>query len=128
MATGASINTQELRRRLQRAQERIPQAVAQALYQEAEIDATEVKKRTPVLTGNLRASVHVVGPERKGTKTSVEIVAGGPAAPYAIYVHENLESFHHVGQAKFIESVIMETRPNFMARIAKRINFTKLFQ
>jgi hypothetical protein len=53
------------------------------------------------------------------------IVAGGPAAPYAIYVHEDLEAIHPVGQAKFIESVLLESRPFMAARIAKRIDLNR---
>lgn len=53
------------------------------------------------------------------------IVAGGPSAPYAIYVHEDLEAFHKVGQAKYIESVLMESRPFMAARVAKRIDLNK---
>lgn len=100
---------------------RFPDRVASALFQECEIEATEVKRRTPVDKGNLRGSVHVEPPERDWRTISCRIVAGGVSAPYAIYVHENLEAFHPVGEAKFLESVILESRPFMAERVAQRL-------
>lgn len=96
-----------------------------ALYQETNIELKEVKRRTPVEFGELRASEHVEGPTRQGNKVWTKILAGGPSAPYALYVHEDLEAFHEVGQAKYIESVLLESRPHMAARVAKRIDLNK---
>lgn len=101
--------------------------VDRALYQETQIELKEVKKRTPVEFGELRASEHVVGPTRQGGMVWTNIVAGGPSAPYAIYVHEDLEAFHKVGQAKYIESVLLESRPFMAARVARRIDLNKIW-
>jgi hypothetical protein len=92
-----------------------------------------VKRRTPVwnsdrrlprgrVSGALRASVRVIAPVRKGTSVFVLVAAGGPSAPYAIYVHEDLDAFHKVGQAKYLESVILESRAFMAARVAKRVD------
>ena len=35
-------------------------------------------------------------------------VVVGYQAPYAVYVHENLEAFHSNGQAKYLETVLRE--------------------
>lgn len=99
--------------------------VGRALYQETQIEATEVKRRTPVDTGTLRGTIHVVGPFRSGNRIWTLIACGGPAAPYAVYVHENLSAFHKVGQAKFLESVILESRAFMGARVAKRIDLNR---
>lgn len=108
---------------LQKIATEMPNKVRAALRAEAEIEATEAKRRTPVDTGNLRASIHV--DDAKGTKdpgvVSVAIVAGGPAAPYALTVHEDLEAFHRVGQAKYLESVLRESAPHMAKRVAKRL-------
>jgi len=96
-----------------------------ALYQETQIELREVKKRTPVEFGELRASEFVEGPIRQGDSVYTRIVAGGPSAPYAIYVHEDLEAFHEVGQAKYIESVLLESRPFLAARVARRIDLNR---
>jgi hypothetical protein len=100
----------------------LPLQVAKALYIEAQIEATESKKRTPVDTGNLRASTYVTEPIIDGDHISVSIVVGGVAAPYAVYVHENLEAFHEVGEAKFLESTLLESRQFIAARVAKRVS------
>jgi len=99
--------------------------IMSALYIETEVEVTEVKQRTPVRYGNLQDSVHQVGPTQEGNTFYSEIVAGGPSAPYAFFVHENLEAFHKVGQAKFLESVILESRPHMAARIARRIELRR---
>lgn len=93
-------------------------AAIQALREEAEIEMTEAKKRTPVDTGALRGSGHLIQ-EHNGL--TVHLNFGGPAADYAVFVHENLEAFHPSGQAKFLESVLMESAPHFPGRVARRM-------
>ena len=85
---------------------------------EMEIELTEAKARTPVDTGALRASGHVDGPDGGGR---IRVVFGGPAAPYAVKVHEDLSAYHAVGQAKFLESVLLESAPYLAQRIADRM-------
>lgn len=114
-----------MRERLKRLAQRFPDEVGRGLYIETEVEATEVKKRTPVDKGPLRASIHQIGPFREGRRIYTMIVVGGTSAPYAIYVHEDLEAFHPVGQAKFLESVILESRPHMGARVAKRIELNR---
>jgi hypothetical protein len=105
--------------------QKFPDEVARALFIETEIETTEVKRRTPVDKGTLRGTVHTVGPFRQFRKIYTLIAAGGPSAPYAIYVHENLEAHHTVGQAKFIESVVLESRAYIAQRVAKRIDLNR---
>lgn len=62
----------------------------------------EAKRRTPVRTGTLRNSGHV----RSADKSGFLVGFGGPAAPYAVYVHENLKARHRVGEAKFLEKAM----------------------
>lgn len=110
---------------------KFPDDVAAALYQEAQIEVTEMKRRCPVDTtpnaphpGNLRNSIHAELPEHHGNTISVT-VATGQQAPYAIYVHENPDAFHPVGQWKFMESVLMESAPHIMSRVAARVQLNK---
>lgn len=129
MASGSSLTGgAQLRARLARLKTRFPDEVARALYQETEIETTEVKKRTPVDQGTLRGTVHTVGPVKEGSIIYTLIACGGPAAPYAIYVHENLEAHHPVGQAKFLESVILESRAYMGQRVAARIDLNNALQ
>jgi hypothetical protein len=105
---------------------RIPGAIEKALYQEGLIEETESRKRTPVEFNTLRSSHVTERTEWDGNTAYVRIVVGGPAAPYALYVHENLEAHHNVGQAKFLESTLNESAPFIAARVAKRIEMAKL--
>lgn len=112
---------------LKRIADKFPDRVMAALRTEAEIEATEMKRRTPVDTtdnaphpGNLRNSIHVEEPVRDGRKISV-VIATGEQAPYAIYVHENPDAIHPVGQWKFMESVLNESRAYMAERLARRV-------
>lgn len=133
---GITWNVTDMQRKLRAFGRKYPNEVGRALYIETEIEATEVKKRTPVwnpdnpvpkghVPGSLRASVHVVGPVQAGGRIYTLIVAGGTAAPYALYVHEDLEAFHKTGQAKYIESVLLESRPYLAARVAARVELAR---
>ena len=99
---------------------KIPIQAGVALFAEAQIDATESRRRTPVDTGALRASHEVSKPKLIGD-IEVTISVGGPAAPYALVVHEDLEAFHKVGRAKYLESVVMESAPFMAKRVASRL-------
>lgn len=116
----------QMLRKMQGVSAKFPGEAERALHQETEIEATECKRRTPVDTGALRSSIHVEGPDRHGRSISTAIVAGGPAAAYAVQVHEDLEAFHPVGQSKFIESVLRESVPHLADRIARRIDLSKM--
>ncbi len=118
-------NTAAIMTRIRDLKKSIPQQIAKALYIEAQIEATESKKRTPVEFGHLRDSTTVSDPVIDGDAVSVLITVGGVAAPYAIHVHENLEALHEVGQAKFLESTLLESRPYIAGRVAKRLSFKK---
>ena len=137
MASGADMKgVVEMRNRLKAFQAKFPQEVKRALRIECEIEATEAKKRTPVWTGKtgpgypipglLRDSVHVEGPFQEGPRIWALVVAGGAAGAYAIPQHENLEWFHTIGQAKYIESVIFESRPFMASRVAARLELSKV--
>lgn len=96
----------------------IRQNITRALKLVMEVKRTECVKRCPKDIGTLRNTIHTTPAERNGNAVSVSIVAGGPAAPYAVVQHENLQYHHTEGQAKYIESVILESR----ATIASEIN------
>lgn len=116
----------ELERALKGLEAKIPGAVGAALRAEAEIEMTEAKARTPVDTGALRGSGRVSGPDIEtsaggSADVTVKLEFGNASVDYAFEVHENLEAFHKVGQAKYLESVLTESAPHLPARIAKRI-------
>lgn len=100
--------------------DRFPRIASEALRAEAEVEMTEAKKRVPVRTGALRGSGHVTGPTRSGGVVEVRMAFGNSAIDYAVAVHENMEMLHHTGQAKFLESVLVESAPYLAARVAER--------
>ncbi len=104
-----------------------PNIFATALFQEAQVEVKEVKIRTPVKTGALRASIILIGPNRKGRRIWVIIQAGGPSVTYAFTVHFDLEAFHKNGEALFIENPLKESLPHFPVRVAARINTNRVF-
>jgi hypothetical protein len=65
--------------------------IGKALFQFAEEVMGESKLRVPVLTGTLMNTGHVEPPALEGEILSVTMGYGGPAASYALYVHEALE-------------------------------------
>jgi hypothetical protein len=103
----------------------LPEQAAAAIYQEALTIQRDAMRRTPVDTGALRASFETTRPERKGRDWTVTIRCGGPAASYALVVHEDLSADHPVGEAKFLERTVREAMPGFAARVAKRIKLAR---
>jgi hypothetical protein len=100
---------------------RAPKALERAVYRFAEIEITEMKRLVPVDTGTLRASGYVEKPRRTGNTITVELGFGGAAEDYAIPVHEDLEAFHRVGQAKYVEQPLYESAAFFAQRIAESV-------
>lgn len=97
-------------------------AAEKALYQEGEeIMADSKAHYVPVDTGSLRASGHVERPTTRGTMVQVELAYGGPAADYALFVHERLGVHHPVGGPKYLERPMLAAEKTFSQRLAKRI-------
>jgi len=110
----------ELERALRQAGDTAYRLLRVALRNEAETVMTTAKLRTPVDTGALRASGHVADESRPG-KAKMTLAYGGAAAPYAIYVHELTGNRHPVGQAKFLESAVLEAAPRMGNRLADHV-------
>lgn len=122
MNTGVFLNgVRQMQAKLKSLPEEKEKAILRALRTEAEVEMTESKKRCPVDTGVLRASGHVQPAEVHGKVFSVTMGYGGAASAYAVRQHEELDYHHEVGQAKFLESVLMESVPYMAERIAARI-------
>lgn len=103
-----------------------PKEFVRAAHEEFKIEAKEIRKRTPVDRGDLVSTIEAPLPEIKGNTIYATIQAGGAVAPYAIYVHEDLEAFHSVGEAKFIERPLNESGPHMPERIARRVDLKRI--
>ena len=114
---------EELVNALKAGKEHTPQAIAQAIWEEANMIFAKSQILVPVDTGVLRGSGGVSAPEGLGGgRTYVDIFYGGPAAPYALYVHEILGNYHNPPtQAKYLEQPFMEALNTIQKNIAGRI-------
>lgn len=57
-----------------------------------------------------------------GAETRIVWKFGGPAAPYALYVHEDEEAFHpRGGESGFLVKPLQESAPHLADRIARRM-------
>ena len=68
---------------------------AQTLREEAEEVMTRSKELVPVDTGTLRSTGHVPPTRRERNTVEVDMAYGGPAAAYAVHVHENIKAGIH---------------------------------
>jgi len=104
-------------------------AVATGLFAEGTKILNDSKELVPVDTGTLRASGIVFPPSlNERGNLSVDIGYGGPAAPYALRVHENPNAGvgSGVGQWKYLEQPFRERSQGMNKRMLNRVrNKTK---
>jgi len=112
----------ELQAVLRSAQLNAPKAVAQAIYEEAQVIFAKSQVLVPVDTSALRGSGDVSAIQGSGQGVYVDIYYGGPAAPYALYVHEIIGNYHKAPtQAKYLEQPFMESLAQIQNNISRRI-------
>jgi hypothetical protein len=100
----------------------LPKQMRDAVQAEAEALKVVAQSRVPVKTGALKNSARVV---MDPDKAKASIVFGNTDVDYAVIVHENLEAHHENGQAKFLESTLMEATSGMAERLATRMRFEK---
>jgi hypothetical protein len=100
-----------------------PKAAARGLYKVANQIMTDSKRIVPILHGVLASTGYVAHPVITGSRVTVNLGYGGPAAPYAVVQHENL-SFHHKPgrQAKYLESPAIKRSKDIGAAVAGEIS------
>src|SRR5262245_43092758 len=129
--------TEIAQRRLQQIAGAIPSDIGAGLHEEAEsIMADSKENYVPVDSGTLRGTGHVQPPEVTASGASVTLGYGGPAAPYALAVHENprsgktsgtspsgkpYKSWAKVGQWKYLEAPALQAVRGMGNRLAERI-------
>lgn len=103
-----------------------------ALYQEGVGIVASSQGLCPVDTSALRSSAYTAEPVYQDKTVTVDMGYGGPAAKinpktgestdaYALYVHENLDAFHKVGTAKFLEMPFDQASEGMAARVAAKM-------
>jgi hypothetical protein len=112
----------ELVNSLKSGKETSPRAIAQAIWEEANTIFAQSQILVPVDTGVLRGSGGVSAPQMGNQGYFVDIFYGGPAAPYALYVHEIIGNYHKPPtQAKYLEQPLMAAVDGLQERIKGRI-------
>jgi hypothetical protein len=112
----------ELVNALKAGKENTPQAVAQAIWEEANVIFAKSQILVPVDTGVLRGSGGVSAPQMGSQGYFVDIFYGGPAASYAFLVHEIIGNYHNPPtQAKYLEQPVMEAMSTIQQNIKGRI-------
>ena len=114
--------------RLKRLAAKYPDLIGRALFVVAErIMLISKRDFVPVDLGALRASGHVQEPERgQGTKISVRLVYGGPAASYAAEQHENRDFGHTVGEWGYLIKPMRAAASTVAKDIAKIISLDRV--
>ena len=122
--TGADAAIRDIDKLIAGSRAEFGRAVVETLGQKV----PEVKRRTPFEDGDLRDTVRVEGPEFAGNRITAAIAAGGGDVDYALYVHEDMEAEHTIGEPKFIESVLKESVPEAPKEIGGKVNLDKLLR
>ena len=112
-------NTASVRSMLKKYKAAAVKVLASELYKEGERIMLDSKNNyVPVDLGALKSSGHVQAPVIGASGISVTLGYGGASAPYAIYVHEDLNAIHPVGQAKFLEIPVRRAGKGTSSRVA----------
>ena len=112
----------ELVNALKAGKEDTPRAIAQAIWEEANVIFAKSQILVPVDTGVLRGSGGVSAPQMGNQGYFVDIFYGGPAASYALYVHEIIGNYHKPPtQAKYLEQPFMQSLAEIQNNISRRI-------
>ena len=119
------IGADELKRKFQRLAKGMPVEAGKALVAEAKRIEKESRERTPVDTGALRDTHRVSDPKIRGGVVSVAIGVGDSSTPYAVAVHERMETTHPSGRSKFLQSAAFDAAPSLAAKLGKQINLRR---
>lgn len=120
------------------ADQTLPAAIDRGLYKWGERTMGRIKgdPAVPVMDGPLRASGVVLPVERSGSVHTLTMGFGGPAAPYAIKVHENpragktggvspsgkrYRKWAKVGAYKYLEAPMAQDGPKIPETIAAEV-------
>jgi len=93
--------------------------VKQKLLEDVNIIKDLSVNLTPIDTGKLRKSAYVR--KNKDDRTTI-VYDVGYSADYALYVHENLNANHPIGQAKFLQTASRKHRQQMKKNIINAMN------
>jgi hypothetical protein len=111
---------ESLSRLFKRAGEGNRNALAQAMFFQANSILNESKEIVPVDNGDLKKSGKVEKPKITSNRISVDITYGGDAKAYAWIVHEDPNAQHKDGQTyKYLEIPVNNNKDKFVDEVKK---------
>jgi hypothetical protein len=115
---------EEAQRQLQELQERTLEALKVGMAEEGDLLARVAQELCPIESGALVDSALVYPVEQKGDVLTCGVQFGGPSAPYAVVVHEDLEAHHPDPnrRAKFLTRAEDELSPGRSERLVRVID------
>lgn len=102
--------------KLEEMKERYAEAVAAAVYERLQGIIGLSQRMVPVDTGRLRASAFVTSPMAQGTALKFVI---GYGTEYAVFVHEDTDATHNVGESKFLQKAVDRRSADFLDQTLK---------
>ncbi len=118
------VNLDKIQRALMQSGPAGVKVAAKALRNEAQEAFAVSQDEVPVDTSALKTSGRVrpeTGVFQKGNEVYVELTYGSTAVEYAVVVHENLESYHPHGKAKYLEDPLTRQVVGIAGRIADKV-------
>ena len=99
----------------------VKHATGAALVMECEAVRTDAMEHyIPVVSGTLKGTTHVKGPYFLNQVVQCEVAVGGPAAPYALIVHERPKSVGQ-GKNKYLSQPLNAAKAGMAERIMARV-------
>jgi len=96
--------------------------IADGLEKAAKMVYTRAQKYVPVDTGALRESGRVETNNKAGLAAESYVSYGGEAAPYALWVHENLEATHAPPTcARWLAKAVRELRGSITNMMKRQV-------
>ncbi len=108
---------------------RVTQYLYDELVEVGDEAFAESQMQVPVRTGALKGSGHITDPIMEPGNIALQIGYGGPAAGYALFVHENLAAHHSPPtKAKYLEDPVNAAIQSLPSRMAGRLEAAMLGQ
>jgi hypothetical protein len=113
----------EFTRRIKKMGGDAPHIAGASLYQSAEAVMTRSREEfCPIKTGALKSTGHVQHPQINGADVTVALGYGGPAAPYAVVVHETNKHYNFDKQWKYLETPLKEALPAIQQKLKEDLD------
>lgn len=117
------LGSEELKKKIRQLPHVALKAAAASMYRTAEeIMADSKDNYVPIDTGNLKSTGHVSLVKESDSEVSVQLKYGGPAAQYAIPVHEINKNYRNGKQWKYLETPLKAHSKDVIKNLEKDLD------